>query len=40
MAKMICPICGKEYDEEDMSVLENGNLACIHCVQKELSDEE
>ena len=40
MAKMICPICGREYDEEDMSVLENGNPAYIHCVQKELAQDE
>lgn len=35
MSKMICPVCGKEYDEESMTVLENGNPACIECAENE-----
>ena len=36
--KMICPVCGKEYDEENMSLLKNGNPACVECVEKEDED--
>lgn len=35
MAKMECPICGKAYDEEDMSFSDNGNLVCVNCAEKE-----
>lgn len=35
MAKMECPICGQSYDEEDMTIGDNGNLICCNCAEKE-----
>lgn len=40
MEKMTCPICGRSFDEKDMSFLENGNPACFECVEKEQSKSE
>ena len=33
--KMICPICGKEYDSLDAVILDNGNPGCPECAEKE-----
>lgn len=30
-----CPICGQFFTADEMSVLDNGNSACIKCVEKE-----
>lgn len=35
MEKMTCPVCGKSYDKEVMSFLDNGNPACSMCVEEE-----
>jgi len=36
--KMTCPICGKEFDVENIEFLDNGNPACAECVEKENKD--
>lgn len=40
MAKMTCPICGKDFDEEYVDFLDNGNPACSKCVEEEEKREE
>lgn len=35
MDKMMCPICGKEFDVADIDYLDNGNPACHNCVVEE-----
>ncbi len=30
-----CPICGREYDNLEFTIGENGNLICIYCAQEE-----
>ena len=35
MSKMECPICGKKYDELDMTIGEAGNPICKNCFQNE-----
>lgn len=35
MPKEKCNYCGKEYDSELFSTLDNGSPACIHCVEDE-----
>ncbi len=39
MAKMACPICGQNFDEQHVQFLENGNPACPACVEKESSKD-
>lgn len=42
MEKMICPICGRVFDEADIDFLDNGNPACHNCVvaEDERNEEE
>lgn len=40
MAKMTCPCCGEEFDEEFVEHLDNGNPACPACVADEQKREE
>ena len=35
MEKMICPICGREFDYDIVEYLDNGNPACPWCVREE-----
>ena len=35
MAQVRCDYCGKYYDEEFMSSLDNGSPACPKCVEEE-----
>lgn len=40
MAKMVCPICGEEFNEEYVEYLDNGNPACPACVEAERKREK
>ena len=35
MSKNECPICGRTFDDEVGTYLDNGSPACPECVEKE-----
>lgn len=35
MGENCCPICGQVLDDSDFQSLDNGNPACLSCVEKE-----
>lgn len=35
MAKVRCDFCGRYFEEENMSALDNGSPACFECVEDE-----
>ncbi len=39
MEKMTCPECGKEFDDLEMQIGENGNPICQECAANEDKDE-
>ena len=40
MAKMTCPICGENFDEDYVEYLDNGNPACPAYVAAEQKSED
>ena len=41
MSKMICPECGKTFDDEEViAFLDNGNPVCPHCAEEEQRRQE
>lgn len=34
MSKAVCPVCGQTYDEEDMTIADNGNFCSALLLQK------
>ena len=40
MEKEKCDYCGKEYNKDIMTTLDNGSPACPNCVKTEEKEEE
>lgn len=40
MSKMTCPICGREFDELEYGILDNGNPVCPECAEAEKDDKQ
>ena len=40
MREIMCPICGKIIDDQNLDYLDNGSPACHTCVENERKVEE
>ena len=40
MDKVQCPFCGEMFDPNEMVVLDNGNIACPECAEKENNEQD
>ncbi len=40
MSEMICPICGRSFDDMKYVIADNGNPICPECAAEEQTDED